>query len=395
MSVNIRMRADIYLWDPEDLPSQEVVKKVRKESVNVLSPMETERTNNCKENDDAMFEYEPWLTHLGMDDHSAMSLMTLPTRSFEGAWQYVTDRATDSTLRDSEIVIHCYCSSRKVYVNPNKLDIICRPEKLAKTKATHVVVGVTYGQEAFCIFSDKQNKNSHVKTTTDDERFKNHANFFARGLQDGQTLLELDEEGNEEDGGCGLFPTDLDCILYKDTRDGKMGTNWTLKPIDEQYEACRKVLEHQEDESVPLRVLLYPLHKLLPTEASIIKLPDKQIDVSRENEIGISHDVVIRCQWMWNHLKRVRLETESLTTELNKLKCHEWIPQKFYQNVQDFSEYFKKFTSALNKGWYEWILSTRRGDCSNEKNIIEMIESVKSKSPFVAKEFKHWLKYQK
>ena len=383
------------LWDPEDVPYQELVTKVKKENVKLHS-METEQRNDYRGNGDDKHGDEPWLTSLGMDDHSAMSLMAgvLPPKCFGGAWQYVADRVTESSLRDSEMVIHCYRSSRKVRVNPNGLDIICRPKKLIESKATHVVVGITYGQEAFCIFSRQQNPNSQI-AAIDDETMKNYAIFFRQGLLTNQSLEELDDECNEEDDGRSLFPADLNCTLYTSK---KSGTNRTFKPVAQQYEACRKMLheEHEDDQDVPLKVLLNPLHKLMPTEAGVIKLPENQTGNSRENEIGISHDVVIRCQKMWNRLKRVRLETDSITAELSKLKCHQWFPKTVLKSAQDAGDCFEIITSALNNGWRQLILSSRRGDRSaNEKKFVDMITTVESESPFVEKEFEHWFKYQK
>ncbi|EFX64710.1 hypothetical protein DAPPUDRAFT_304271 [Daphnia pulex] len=351
-----------------------------------------EQSNNCRGNEDAKVEEEPWLTRLGMDDHSAMSLMAgvFPATSFGGAWQYVADRVTDN-LRDSEMVIHCYRSSKKVQVDPIGLDIICRPKKLIESKATHVVAGLIYGQESFCIFSRQQNPNSKIEAT-DDERMNNYANFFRKGLSDDQSLQELEEECKEEDDGRPLFPPDLNCTLYTHI---KGGTNRTLKPVAEQYEACRKMLHvMHEDRDVPLKVLLYPLHKLLPNEAGIIKFPENQTGKSRENEVGITHEVVILCQKMWNRLKCVRLEIDALTTELNKLKCYQCIPANVFKNAQVYSQCFSTFTSALNKEWHEMTLSIRRGDDKKETKMLTMVEIAERKSPFVSKNVEDWLKYQ-
>jgi GTP-binding protein EngB required for normal cell division len=393
LCVHIQLRADIYLWDPDDLPRIKVVNKVSKESVKVHPVEANEQSNNCRGNEDAKVEEEPWLTRLGMDDHSAMSLMAgvLPATSFGGAWQYVADRVTDN-LRDSEMVIHCYRSSKKVQVDPIGLDIICRPKKLIESKATHVVAGLIYGQESFCIFSRQQNPNSKIETT-DDERMNNYANIFRKGLSDDQSLQELEEECKEEDDdGRPLFPPDLNCTLYTHI---KGGTNRTLKPVAEQYEACRKMLHvMHEDRDVPLKVLLYPLHKLLPNEAGIIKLSENQTGKSRENEVGITHEVVILCQKMWNRLKCFRLEIDALTTELNKLKCYQWIPANIFKNAQVYSQCFSTFTSALNKEWHEMTLSIRRGDDKKETKMITMVEIAERKSPFVSKNVEDWLKYQ-
>ena len=73
-------------------------------------------------------------------------------------------------------------------MSKNELEIICRRDKLMKSQATHVVVGITYGLEAFCVFSPQQQKHKLPNTRTDDEaaveRMRNYARLFADRLLD-------------------------------------------------------------------------------------------------------------------------------------------------------------------------------------------------------------------
>ncbi|EFX70697.1 hypothetical protein DAPPUDRAFT_112446 [Daphnia pulex] len=168
-----------------------------------------------------------------MDDHTAMSLITGILRpSSGGAWQYVADWAdwkAETFGRKAEVAVYCCCSrlSKEVSVVDSKtqLEIICNPEKLMKSGATHVVVAVTYGLEAFCIFSRQQPKSN---TTTDDdeeaiERMRNYARIFADRLMDDKKHLEpnQDQGGDEENGGQCFIPLDLQCILYSDLNKPK------------------------------------------------------------------------------------------------------------------------------------------------------------------------------
>jgi len=131
-------------------------------------------------------------------------------------------------------------SLRVLVTPPLAWKIICRPERLIKSQATHVVVAVTYGLEAFYIFSPQLGP--HPKSSRDED---DYAHYFANGLLNGRNQLELDEE--DEDGR--LIPLNLQC--------------WTLKDVGEQYQACRKVMGHLASTAIPLRVWLYPLGKLM------------------------------------------------------------------------------------------------------------------------------------
>jgi hypothetical protein len=134
-----------------------IVSTERKEIVKVHSMSSAFQTTEEE-------DHSSWLSEL--DNHSAMSLTAgLFGRSpFTGAWQFVSDRAGSSS-RKPEVAIHCRCSSRKISIDPkNQLEIICRPERIIKNKATHVVVAVKFGLEAFCVF-----QNPEVSTNDDPE----------------------------------------------------------------------------------------------------------------------------------------------------------------------------------------------------------------------------------
>jgi hypothetical protein len=120
------------LWDPDDVVSLVVVKTKKKGTVKVHS-MATEETSDNK--DDVTECDGPWLSYLGMDNHTAMSLMTGMLRPPSGrAWQYAADWAdwkAETFVRQNEVVVHCCCSSKKVSAldSISQLEIICRPEK--------------------------------------------------------------------------------------------------------------------------------------------------------------------------------------------------------------------------------------------------------------------------
>jgi hypothetical protein len=367
------------LWDPSDVSRLATVKTERKETVKVHSIVAEHRSEEEDDIDDDEHG-TTLLSDLGMDNHSAMSLIAgLLRPSLAGAWQYPIDRSDFTTFdHGAEVAVHCRSSSRKISVDPTSLEIICRPERLIKSQATHVVVAVTYGLEAFCIFSPQLGP--HPKSSRDDD----YAHYFANGLLNGRNQLELDEE--EEDGR--LIPLDLQCLLYSDLISVKSGQCWTLKDVGEQYQACRKVMDHLASTAIPLRVWLYPLGKLMQTEANnIYRISSNILDLPR--------DLVIRWQKMWSRMRRVRRETDSLVHHLQQ-SSNGHIPPNCRQRIKDFDGLMAKFTSALqSKLLPEWTTSFRKGaDLSTEK-MLEMMESIENKSPFATKGLSFWLSHQR
>ncbi len=261
---------DVRLWDPEDVSRLAIVKSRKKEAVTVH---EMAGLNKDDEEEGDGLE----LVELGMDDHLAMSLSAgLMDSSFKGAWKYAIDRANWIAGRRNEVAVHCRCSSKKVSFDPtNQLEIICRPEKLIE--ATHVVVAVTYGLEAFCLFSPQNNET---------EKMLDNARFFADCLVQGNQLEPQVDDFN---------PLKLECVLYSDLL--KRGQSWSRDSVSEQYNACTKVLDHPANKAVPLIVYLYPLN---------------QLKLGNQTEVfEVSGILLTRCQSMRNRLQQIHLETDS------------------------------------------------------------------------------------
>ena len=82
-------------------------------------PKETVKVHamTAEQKEDEEDENVPWMSELGLDDHSAMSFTAgLLRPSNGGAWQYVVDRVNwtaGSFNRGSEIVVHCRRTVRK------------------------------------------------------------------------------------------------------------------------------------------------------------------------------------------------------------------------------------------------------------------------------------------
>jgi hypothetical protein len=113
------------LWDPSDVSCLATVTTERKETVKVHSIVAEQMSEEEDDIDDDE-SGTTLLSDLGMDNHSAMSLMAgLLHPSLAGAWQYLIDQS-DSTMGlfdlGSEVAIHCRSSSRKVSVDPTSLE---------------------------------------------------------------------------------------------------------------------------------------------------------------------------------------------------------------------------------------------------------------------------------
>ncbi|XP_057365083.1 uncharacterized protein LOC130685824 [Daphnia carinata] len=369
----------IRLWDPYDVSNSAVVEPNENAEVFLKT---IAQTNEEGENPDEGEDQTPFLSNLGMDDHTAMSLMAgLLRPSLKGAWQYAADwveSKNDLLSQGAHVAVHCCRSEKNISVDPeSQLDIVCRPERLMKIQATHVVIGITYGLEAFCIFSQDNQANTYARVFKD--RLVN---------EDENLEQDQDEEGDEEDGGQCSFPKDLQCILYSDLGDFKGSKSWTLKPVAEQYETCRKILEHGTVKSIPMRVWLYPLNKLMAVNERVAKMPPNIKDVSRE--------LLFRCQAILSHLHGLCLEAELLAKELDGLESQlpASIPSTANERIKHFKDLVMQFLPTFIKPLSVWTTKIRDGTVREEK-IAKIIDAVETQSPFVVNKLKLWLNLQR
>ncbi|KAI9550855.1 hypothetical protein GHT06_004665 [Daphnia sinensis] len=389
---------NLRIWDPDVVSRlavvDETLKSTAKVHLKVLDQIDEDDVDGEKE--------QTLLTDLGMDDHTAVSVTAgLLRSSLKGAWQYAADwiDQTEELNDGVQVAVHCRSTTKKVSVTPKKqLEIICLPKRLVDSQATHVVLAITYGREAFCIFPQKQaesQKNEQNDYETIMEKTRNYAYFFQNRLMNDCETLESDrdEEGDEEDGRCRPIPKDYQCLVYSDAMAVKGGKNWTLNPVAEQYEACRKIMkteksimkgagrksEHTE-KAIPLKVWLYPLHKLIP--ATCGKIPTDFLDVSRNS--------MFRCHLVLGRFQRIRSEVEVLIHQLDRLAVRQCIPLTISKRIQEFKELTIAFVSVFIDTFAAWTLSIRRGTAKEEK-LAEVIDALKTRSPFDTKKLHRWL----
>ncbi|KAI9550822.1 hypothetical protein GHT06_013811 [Daphnia sinensis] len=382
----------IRLWDPDDVSDSAVVEI--KENADVFLKT-TKQTDEGNENFQGGEDQTPFLSNLGMDDHTAMSLMAgLLRPSLKGAWQYAADwvDSKDELLsHGAHVAVHCCYSEKNISIDPeSEIEIVCRPEKLLQTQATHVVIAITYGLEAFYIFPQGR-KGTQKEDRKDGEMMKkttmDYARFFKDRLVDEAENLEADEdeEGDEEDGRLCCIPKDVQSILYSDLVESKGGKG-TPRPVAEQYKACRKILGHGTEKPIPLRVWLYPLNKLKAVKERLPNLPRNVKDVSRE--------LLFRCQARLSHFHGICFEAELLANELNEIETHLCIPSTARQRIKHFKELVMQFWPSYVKALSVWTAKLRHGT-DREENMAEFIDFLDTQSPFVANKLKHWLNLQR
>ena len=357
------------MWDPDVVSAPNFCQSKKEKKVEIHAMLAGPRIDYEAEDAQGGQEHKSWLFDLGMDHHTAMSFIVgLASPSCGGAWQYAVDRTNS---RGEEVVVHCRRSVKKYDVESKlkTLDMVCRPKVLRDSGATHVVVAIEYGLEAFCLFSPRDNDKEAMENMLD------NAQLFADCLSKDKSRLEPEENGKN----CPI-PLDMQCILYSDLIDNKSGPCWTSLPVAEQYEACRTIFTSEEKKLVPLKVWLYPLSNLKKIQAAIA-MPE------------VSEVLLIRSHKFWDRFRQFAFETDSLLAELNKLEQQSTVLSTCRKSVEDFKKILNDFFTTLIKTLSEFTISVRRGIAVEEKmsSAMNLIEAVENESPFGSKYINLWI----
>lgn len=178
------------------------------------------------------------LCHLGVDSDLALSLMSTLVKTSRSA-EYLYD--INSSARQARVVLRYQCTTKiKELVMSKPARIVA----LQDSSATHVIVGVEYGAEAFFVFDkDVPRNEDYDKTCKEIESLVTKLPQIAKGKE------ELSEEEI-------LLSNQLQLTLYSDIPFLDAST------FNHAVKICGKILPELAEMGmvVPKKAWLYPLH---------------------------------------------------------------------------------------------------------------------------------------
>uniref|UniRef100_A0A673XSY6 B30.2/SPRY domain-containing protein n=1 Tax=Salmo trutta TaxID=8032 RepID=A0A673XSY6_SALTR len=242
------------------------------------------------------------------------------------------------------VTLHYKRTTRLDQLTSFLLEKVRRPEVIQQQTATHVVMAVTYGTQAFIVC-----KTNRTWTTS------KVINKLKKMIQ----LLTA------EDGAAQLAKSSgLTCTYY-----GDLETNRGDREITDLCESFPKLLGPSGEKAVPLRVWLCPLKNLHPAATSVREMSeDLQSRVEREME----H---YRC----------------IGTRCEEIVKHEWVSK--VQDLKDklihFIDLIQEYLAQLQKLMGRVLVSVRSG-VQEEKAVEEEMKG-HDLSPFRMEATGQWL----
>jgi hypothetical protein len=237
--------------------------------------------------------------------------------------------------------------------NPNHPDI------LDIDLATHVVTGVLYGAEAFFVFDRKVSNGESKKETTG--KLKAMINNPVFKIDGDATLNLNDQEKN--------FVDKLHCKFYGDFHVSENPN--TFAEAVKIYRQLPSLLGKNNENAVPKKVWLYPLHLLDNKAMRIVR------DIS-SNLIDYSISVIEKLRSL--EVRASDLKESAIFTHFDHMKNH----------LLDFTERLSEFQRDL-KEKIALYLPKLRGNTGIEESVLFNFFKQVDSSPFNQRKLESWL----
>uniref|UniRef100_A0A3B1J6J4 Uncharacterized protein n=1 Tax=Astyanax mexicanus TaxID=7994 RepID=A0A3B1J6J4_ASTMX len=262
---------------------------------------------------------------------------------------------TQSQLQD-RVTVH-YRTSTRLDMLSHKLLHSEAPLSLTnQNSATHVVVAVLYGAQAYFVL-DEKNERSEESGKLKDEIKRN---------VESQSVEELLLNLEQADCFC-------ECDLYADGEDFKHPVDF--KTAVKQFRSLHELLEPESERAVPLKVWLYPLKNLKPTSAYVVG--------------NISEDLLNNAVDVLDHLEQNISISQELMFIYLSLGVPTWYPG-WKEALFEYSALLEKYQSVFQKKLASCIRTVRERGEEGERNLLDLLKS-NAQSPFSPQNINHWL----
>uniref|UniRef100_A0A8C4XI18 Fibronectin type-III domain-containing protein n=1 Tax=Erpetoichthys calabaricus TaxID=27687 RepID=A0A8C4XI18_ERPCA len=274
----------------------------------------------------------------------------------DGAAKYLND--TKSSKRQSRVTLHYGMTTRMEQLSWSHLgnQNIVYPEVFEQKSATHVVIGVLYGAQAFFVFNKRNSKEEQSQDITHKLEI-----LIQKCISvDGKDLKMTDTDKKIADH--------LNCTFYGDFALHHNPTSF--QDAMEIYRNLPSKLGKDDELAVPIQVWLYPL-KHLNSQASQLVQEISVALVSKSQEVLEEIDEhIMRCNDIMNddvvkNFPVIKENAEQFKSVLNQYKC-----------------IFQKDLAR--------VLPNIRGGGANEEQLADILKK-KEESPFNKCAITTWL----
>ncbi|XP_067218625.1 neoverrucotoxin subunit alpha-like [Chanodichthys erythropterus] len=267
-------------------------------------------------------------------------------------------RDTKSSHRQSRVTMYFSETTRYEQLTMSHLGQITYPQVFDQKSATHVVVAVLYGAQAFMVFDWKFSEEE------DKLVIEQELNVMVTKIQKStrsDTAFHMSDAEKK-------MAEKITCTFHGDVRLEQNPT--TYMEALSLYKKLPTLLRENTQNAVPIKVWLYPLHLLNATAAQV----EREISTSVAFETEAIIEGLGDAERMSNDL--------SENTLVNSFKD---IKERLHSFQSSFSIYKSMLLKAVNR-----VLPAVRGGEMEEKSLEDIMKIHRS-SPFNAEMLNQWL----
>ncbi|XP_065151090.1 stonustoxin subunit beta-like [Paramisgurnus dabryanus] len=274
-----------------------------------------------------------------------------------GSAKYLRD--TKSSNKHSRVTMYYSETTRYEQLTMNHLGKITYPEVFDQKSATHVVVAVLYGAQAFMVFDRTFSEHEDKQKTEAD--LNAAVNNIPKLSAEGSTGFKMN-----------LFEwiraRKITCTFYGDFRLNQNPT--TYMEALEVYKELPTLLKDHPENAVPIKVWLYPLHLLNATAARL----EKEISTSVAFSIEDIMEQMREAERTYNDLSE-----NTLVNSFTDIK----------DRLHSFDKSFRNYKEVLLKAVGRVLPAIRGGEM--EEKSLEDILKIHRSSPFDFDMLNQWL----
>lgn len=322
-----------------------------------------------------------WQDVMGLDDHLKISIMAGLIEKFSGANNYLTLNKPDFTRVTRTLA--CRVTSKKVSLDLNEwyekfIDFCASNGEIANSQieATHAVVEIIYGVEAYLVVSQDVDKLDEDSREEAEDFMSTLITKLESALEIMEELAEFKEQFDKEDN---KRLSKIKCCLYADQTKAVRECGFF-----DAYKHCLNIIKEiivEEDitnVTVPIAFVLCPLENTEITNYETKK------DVSQFRDVDA--EVVAKCCRIWTDLEQVISKAKALKNSANR--CNR-TPFNVFETVM--LEYKEMLKTELKK----CVTIARSSLHSNDEGIRKVIEIAENHSLFKLSRLDQWLDFKK
>ena len=293
--------------------------------------------------------------NMGLDEHMQASTLVglVDSSNSKGAVNYLKDKANLSQVTRTLV---CRTMSMAEYVDMQTIVNHSVPpatdEQETMPKATHVIIGIVYGAEAYCILTKDFNKADPNSREDAEEFLSKISSKMENALEEFQDVADFKEKLTREEK---LLANRLKCRLYSDLQTQPVRECGVF----EAYKYCLKLINRiknsdgRKNPAVPVSVILFPLK-------DISKSPERKSLQFRD----VNSELVDRCCRIWTEYEQVKAQAiaiQSTSSFINRA------------SIRQFIKIVERFQELVKKQWKDRVLHARLNEDEDDSDVEKTV----------------------